>query len=105
MESLDIVELIESNPITKLSTDYNVKLLAKIKNNFTEFEQKLFLTSFYCYLNYHSSNDFIIDLDNVWKWLGFKQKIDCKRLLEKYFILNIDFKNHALGQPKASSEQ
>jgi hypothetical protein len=30
-KQLDIVELIENNPITKLSTDYNVKLLSKIK--------------------------------------------------------------------------
>uniref|UniRef100_A0A6C0AQ31 Uncharacterized protein n=1 Tax=viral metagenome TaxID=1070528 RepID=A0A6C0AQ31_9ZZZZ len=38
MEQLDIIELIESNPITKLSSDYNVKLLTKIKTNFSEFE-------------------------------------------------------------------
>jgi len=30
MEILDIVSLIETNPITKLSSDYNVKLLEKI---------------------------------------------------------------------------
>lgn len=30
METINIVELIENNPITKLSKDYNVKLLIKI---------------------------------------------------------------------------
>jgi hypothetical protein len=64
-EQLDIVKLIENNPITKLSNDYNVKLLTKIKENFTDFEQNLFLSSFYCYLNYHPVNDFIVNLDNV----------------------------------------
>ena len=92
MEQFDIVELIENNPITKLSKDYNVKLLTKIKNNFSKFEQQLFLSSFYCYLNYHHINDFVIDLDNVWKWLGFSQKVNAKRLLEKNFIINIDYK-------------
>ena len=92
MEQLDIVELIESNPITKLSSDYNVKLLTKIKTNFSEFEQQLFLTSFYCYLNYHPTNDFVIDLDDVWKWVGFSVKIKAKTLLEKYFKENIDYK-------------
>ena len=29
MEQLDIVKLIEENPITKLSNDYNIKLLNK----------------------------------------------------------------------------
>jgi len=92
MEQLNIVELIESNPITKLSVDYNVKLLTKIKTNFSEFEQQLFLTSFYCYLNYHPTNDFVIDLDNIWKWVGFSVKIKAKTLLEKYFKENIDYK-------------
>ena len=92
MEQFDIVELIENNPITKLSKDYNVKLLTKIKNNFSKFEQQLFLSSFYCYLNYHHINDFVIDLDNVWKWLGFSQKVNAKRVLEKNFLINIDYK-------------
>jgi len=92
MEQLNIVELIESNPITKLSSDYNVKLLTKIKANFSDFEQQMFLTSFYCYLNYHPTNDFVIDLDDVWKWVGFSVKIKAKTLLEKYFKENIDYK-------------
>ena len=90
--SLNIVELIENNPITKLSQDYNVKLLTKIKSSFTDFEQQLFLSSFYCYLNYHPTNDFVIDLDNVWKWLGFHQKQRAKELLEKHFVVDRDFK-------------
>lgn len=92
MEQLNIVELIESNPITKLSSDYNVKLLTKIKTNFSDFEQQMFLTSFYCYLNYHPTNDFVIDLDDVWKWVGFSVKIKAKILLEKYFKEDIDYK-------------
>jgi len=45
MQELNIVELIENNPITKLTTTYNNKLLNKIKNNFTEFEQQTFISS------------------------------------------------------------
>ncbi|MCX5895440.1 MAG: hypothetical protein NTZ51_06385 [Proteobacteria bacterium] len=92
MDKLDIVELIEKNPITKLSSDYNIKLLCKIKDNFTDMEQQLFLSSFYCYLNYHPSNDFVIDLDNVWKWLGFNKKYNSERILEKHFRIDIDYK-------------
>ena len=89
--SLNIIELIENNPITKLSQDYNVKLLTKIKSSFTDFEQQLFLSSFYCYLNYHPTNDFVIDLDNVWKWLGFSQKVRAKELMEKHFVVDKDY--------------
>ena len=93
MQELNIVELIENNPITKLSKEYNNKLLNKIKENFTGFEQQLFISSFYCYLNYDKNVDFVIDLDDVWEWMGFKQKINAKMLLEKHFKINIDYKN------------
>ena len=91
MEQINIVKLIENNPITKLSNDYNVKLLTKIKANFTNFEQQLFLSSFYCYLNCDPKNDFVIDLDNVWKWIGYNQKVKAKILLENSFVVDKDY--------------
>lgn len=90
--SLNIVNLIESNPITKLSNSYNSVLINKIKEHFTEKEQQLFVSSFYCYLNYSQTNDFVIDLDNVWQWLGYNQKYAAKRTLEKFFTVNKDYK-------------
>ena len=92
MQQLNIVDLIEKNPITKLSNVYNSKLLCKIKDNFSSFEQQLFISSFYCYLNYDKNNDFIVDLDNVWEWLGFKQKVNLIRLIEKLFKVDVDYK-------------
>ena len=103
MEQINIVELIENNPITKLSNDYNVKLLTKIKTNFTNFEQQLFLSSFYCYLNYDQKNDFVIDLDDVWKWLGFSVKIKAKVLLEKYFVEEKDYKKSLYDSAQQST--
>ena len=88
-KTLNIVELIEKNPITRLSNTYQNKLLTKIKERFTDDEQQIFVASFYCYLNYH--DEFIIDLDNIWKWLGFNQKVKAKELLEKNFIINKDY--------------
>lgn len=92
MQSLNIINLIEKNPITKLSNTYNNKLLKKIKDNFTESQQQLFISSFYCYLNYNQTSDFVIDLDNIWHWLGFNQKYNAKFSLEKNFIINNDYK-------------
>jgi len=103
MQELNIVELIEKNPISKLSNAYNNKLINKIKDNFTDFESQLFVSSFYCYLNYDKNIDFVVDLDDIWKWLGFKQKIDSKRLLEKHFKLDIDYKNLAHATSGANS--
>jgi hypothetical protein len=89
---LNIIDLIESNPITKLSDTYNVKLLTKIKSAFSGQEQQLFVSSFYCYLNCNKT-DFVVDLDHVWSWLGFQQKHHAKVLLEKHFVIDIDYKN------------
>lgn len=90
--SVDIVELIESNPITKLTGNYQSKLVEKVKKYFTNYEQQLFLSSFYCYLKYDNENDYVIDLDNIWNWLGFGQKVNAKRVLEKNFTINKDYK-------------
>ena len=104
MQQLDIVELIENNPISKLSNTYNNKLLNKIKENFTGFEQQLFVGSFYCYLNYNDL-DFVIDLDNVWKWMGFTFKATAKDLLEKHFNLDIDYKILVRTKPDQDSNK
>jgi phage anti-repressor protein len=92
MEIFNIVEAIEKNPNTKLSNTYNNKLIDKIKNNFNEEEQKLYIVLFYSFLNYDEYTDYVVDLDDVWKWLGFSQKANTKRVLEKNFIKNKDYK-------------
>jgi len=97
-ENINIVELIEKNPISKLSNTYSGRFLNKIKDNFTSFEQQLFIGSFYCYLKYDKKNDYVIDLDDIWKWLGFYQKDNAKRLLEKQFIEDIDYKYLVLSK-------
>jgi cell division septum initiation protein DivIVA len=90
--TLNIVDLIDKNPITNLSQKYNNLLLAKLQENFSTFEQQLFVASFYCYLNYDKNTDFVVDLDHVWKWLGFSQKAHVKPMVESNFKLDVDYK-------------
>ena len=89
--TINIVELIEKNPITRLSQQYNNLLLEKIQENFSTFEQQLFVASFYCYLNYDKNTDFVVDLDDVWRWLGFMSKYNAIRMIEPNFKLNVDY--------------
>ena len=91
MQSFDIVDLIENNPITSLSDVYQDRLLMKIKAKFTEQEQQIFVASFYGFLKYDPKNDYVIDLDDVWKWVGFAQKVKATALLDKHFIINKDY--------------
>jgi hypothetical protein len=91
MESFNIVELIEHNPISKLSATYQNKLLTKIQAKFSETEQQLFVASFYGFLKYDPNNDFVIDLDDVWRWLEFSTKQKAKMLLEIHFVKDQDY--------------
>ena len=92
MEIINITNLMEKHPITKLNKTYNNILLQKIKNNFTNDEQQLFVGSFYMYLNYDAINDFIIDLDDVYKWLQFSNKENALRTLKNNFTHNEHYK-------------
>ena len=90
--TFNIIEFIEKNPLTRLNATYQNTLINKIKSEFNEEEQKLFVTSFYCYLNFNPLTDFIIDFEDVWKWCGFTRKDHAKRILDKHFIIDIDYK-------------
>jgi len=102
MTTLDIISLIDQNPITKLTDTYNNKLLTKIRDNFTEFEQQLFLTTSYAAINCINKNECIINVDTIWEWLGFANKNGAKRAIEKNFTIDTDYK--ILPMPKDDSQ-
>ena len=105
-KNLNIIQLIEQNPIIKLSNNYQGKFIQKIQENFTDLQQKLVVASFYCYLNYNSKTDFVIEMGDIWKWLGFSRKEHCKVVLEKHFIQEIDYKilSNEIHEKKTATE-
>jgi hypothetical protein len=64
----------------------------------------MFIASFYCYLNHNSKTDFIIELESIWKWLGFSRKDPAKRVLEKHFKQDIDYKIHKIEEKAAPQD-
>ena len=50
------------------------------------------LASFYCYVNYHPTKDFVVNLDDIWKWLGYSQKVRAKEKLVRHFKKDKDYK-------------
>jgi len=87
--TFDIIKLIES---TLLSSKFQTKLLTKIKESFSNDQQQLFISNFYCYLNHNSKTDFIIKLNDIWKWCGFSRIDPAKVVLVKNFKIDIDYK-------------
>lgn len=86
---VDIKTLIQTSTIEIYDKN---KFIEKLYQNFNEEEQKLYICNLYLYLNYHSVNEFIINLDNIWKFIGFSNKANAKRLLKQHFTENIDYK-------------
>jgi very-short-patch-repair endonuclease len=39
----------------------------------------------------YNDTSYIINLDDIWRWLGFSQKAAAKRILEKNFIYSVDY--------------
>jgi very-short-patch-repair endonuclease len=97
--SFNFVTLFESDPMRHLAANNNGQLLQRIRETFTEFQQQLYAAFQHCHDNYSLTDDYIIDLDHVWKWLGFPQKSRAKVLLEKNFDLGTDYKlNNTLSR-------
>lgn len=92
-KTLDIIQIVENSPLTRFgdNVDYSSKLVDKLRDKFSTEEEQLFLASFYCYLNY-DKHDFLIDLNQIWKWIGFSRMEEAKRLLKKHFTDGSDYK-------------
>ena len=91
VQSVDIIQLLENAPLTRLSDTCQHRLMTKMRETFTDKEQQMFLMSFYTYLNY-DKHEFVVNLDKVWEWLGFSTKGNASRLLKKYFTEDVDYK-------------
>src|SRR5687768_16156473 len=90
--TLDIVKLIEKSVITRaLSQDYQSDLIKKIKSKLSDKEQQIFSCYYFCHLNYNK-DDFTIDLNNIWKYLGYDRRNQAITAIKKYFVDTIDYK-------------
>lgn len=66
-------------------------LLNLLKEELSSDEQQLFIDSFALYLE-HDPFEFVIDFDNVWRWIGFSRKDHAKRVVTKHTLENVDYK-------------
>jgi hypothetical protein len=91
-QKFDIVSYVENTHLAKLSFCDKSKIIEKLGSKFTEDEQSIYIAQLYAYLNYDPEKDFVILLNNFWKWLGYTRLDHCKTVLLKHFIENMDYK-------------
>lgn len=64
-----------------MSTQTSSELMDMLCKELATDHQKLFLQSFHWYLHHDADRDFVVDFENVFEWLGFKQKSHAMRRL------------------------
>ncbi len=89
--SEDIKETINNTEVTTFTN--NSILDEKINKIFNDEEKRMFSMSFRSYLKNDPNLDFVIDLDSVWRWIGYDNKGNAKRALLKSerFIENVHY--------------
>jgi phage anti-repressor protein len=76
-----------------MSLNFQTKMILELQNTFSENEQRWYIANFYIYLHYHPTNEYPINLENVYKILGFTTKGNAKRVLENNFTIGEDYKS------------
>ena len=93
---LNIFKSQNDEEITIFSTDikinYDDPLIIKIQENLNIDQQDIFIKSFYSYLNCDQTKDYIVNLEHVFKIIGFTHKKNAKRTLENNFVKDEDYK-------------
>lgn len=99
-KEVDIIELIEKSD--KISVRFRSELLTNIQTIFTEEQQQWYIANLFMYINYHPTNEYPINLENVYKMIGFANKGNAKRTLENNFTKDDDYKEVILPREKNS---
>ena len=90
-KAINFKELVK-NSNTTLSLNVQTKMLKMINEVFTESEQQWYIANLYIYMNYHPTNDFPINLANVFKMIGFANKGNAMKTIKSNFIKDEDYK-------------
>jgi hypothetical protein len=92
-ESIDFVELLDnSKTLIELSKECASKTLHKLSTELTEAEQKWYVANLYISNHYDKKNDYPIDLQNVFKFIGFANKGNAMQTVKNNLTKDKDYK-------------
>ena len=90
-KSINFTELVK-NSNTIQSLNLQTRMIQILNEEFTDSEQQWYVANLYMYINYHPINDHLINLEHVFKMIGFANKANAKRTLKNNFTENEDYK-------------
>ena len=98
-ETINFNELVK-NSDTKLSIHSQSIMVELLNQEFTEEESQFYIASLFMYLNFHPTMDFPVNLEHVFRMIGFANKGNAKRTLENNFTVDEDYKITILPSEK-----
>ena len=75
-----------------LSLELQNRLGEKLNTNCEQDEQRWYVANLYMYMNYHPTNDYPINLEHVFKMVGFANKGNAMKTIKSNFIKDEDYK-------------
>lgn len=100
-EIINFTELVK-NSNTTLSLNLESKMIDKLNKTFDEKEQHWYVANLYMYMNYHPTNDFPINLEHVFKMIGFANKGNAMKTIKSNFVEDEDYKTSFIPKEKSS---
>jgi phage anti-repressor protein len=80
------------NSESTLSLGLQTKMIECLSTEFTEKEQQWYIANLYIYINYHPTNEYPINLEDVFKMLGFANKGNAMKTIKNNFTKGEDYK-------------
>ena len=88
--SVNFNEIVSTND--RIAINFKLIMIDKLNTEFNEQDQRWYVANLYIYMNYHPTNDYPINLDNVFKMLGFANKGNAMKTIKSNFTLDEDYK-------------
>jgi phage anti-repressor protein len=102
-KSINFNELVK-NSNTTLSLNIQDRLVERLNTHFTEDEQRWYVANLYVYMNYHPTNDYPINLEHVFRMIGFANKGNAMKTIKNNFTEGEDYKIVVFHSEKHKNE-
>lgn len=90
-KSINFKELVKTSNTT-LSLNIQDRLVERLNTDFTDDEQRWYVANLYMYMNYHPTADHPINLEHVFKMIGFANKGNAMKTIKSNFTEGEDYK-------------
>lgn len=91
-ETINFTELVKIGNTPVLNETFQSKMVMMLNQEFTDEEQRWYIANLYVYMHYHATNDFPINLDHIFKMIGFANKGNAMKTIKSNFVVDEDYK-------------